>query len=59
MCHARDFRHFEQAKRKPVEDEIARSRRAEVVENLMSGASKEGERVRAERAPTSEPAPAK
>ena len=59
MCHARDFRHFEQAKRKAAEDEIARSRRAEVVEDLMSGAKKEAERAAAEPTQAKEPAPAK
>lgn len=60
MCHARDFRMFEDRKQEKVEDaQLMQDRRAGVIDSLLSDANKQGEKTKPEGTPVKEIAPAK
>lgn len=62
MCHARDFRMFEDRTQEKVDNaQLMRDRRASVIDSLLSdpNPNKESEKTKSEGTPVKEIAPAK
>jgi hypothetical protein len=56
MCHARDWKMFDERAQKKAEET---ERRAGVIDRLLNDALEQGEQTKPEAAPAKEPAPAK